>query len=276
MVSSIRSVSGAPAVPFVRRLSPVGKTLVAVGTYAAWTALTWVLEGRIRTLLRPDATIDRLVYTGLANVVVGTVLALWVARAFVASGFTSRAELGFRLSPHSLAAVFLAAALGVAQYVAQQPASTDPVVALNVFAQVLPVSIAELVVCWVLVGGSVAALLRRRGRDGRVSDGVALLVASAFFGVYHFAHSPPFNSPEMVGLLTVVSVGTGLFYFVGRSAYGALVFHNFLALVGVVASLADAGRLGAYQEPLAPLLATALVALAALVGTERAFVRDPT
>jgi len=61
----------------------------------------------------------------------------------------------------------------------------------------------------------------------------------------------------MVGLLTVVGVGTGLIYFVGGSFYGALIFHNFMALFGIVSSLADAGQLGTYQQPLVPLLVTA-------------------
>jgi len=65
----------------------------------------------------------------------------------------------------------------------------------------------------------------------------------------------------MVGLLTVVGVGTGLIYFVGGSFYGALIFHNFMALFGIVSSLADAGQLGTYQQPLVPLLVTALVTL---------------
>ncbi|WP_458188189.1 hypothetical protein [Haladaptatus sp. NG-WS-4] len=247
-----------------------------MGTYVVWTAMTWLLEGRIRTFLRPNAVTDRLVYTGVANVLVGTVLALLVVREFVASDFTSRSALGFRSVPRTLIAVLVAGILGYTLYVVQQPPTTDPVVVTNVFAQVLPVSIAEVVVCWVVVGGSVAALLGHRGLNRYIARGSALVISSILFGVYHFAHSPPFNTVEMVGLLTIVGVGTGLFFFVGRSFYGALVFHNFMALFGIVSSLADAGQLETYQQPLAPLLATALVALIVLVGMERLFVHRST
>ena len=212
-------------------------------------------------------------YTGVANVAVGTILALLLVREFVDSEFVSRAQLGFRSVPRTLAAVLLAGILGFALYAFQQPPTTDPVVVLNVFAQMLPVSIAEVVVCWVVVGGSVVASLRSRGLNEYLARGSALVLASVLFGVYHFAHSPPFNSLEMVGLLTVVGVGTGVIYFVGGSFYGALVFHNFMALFGIVSSLADAGQLGTYQQPLVPLLATALVALVVLVGIERLFDR---
>lgn len=274
MVSVINSLRNVVHLLPIRRFSPLTKTVVAVGAYAVWTATTWLLEGRIQTLLRPEATVDRVVYTGVANVLVGTILALWLVREFVASGFVSRRELGFQSLPRTIGAVLVAGVLGIAVYLLQQPPSTDPVVVVNAFAQVLPVSIAELVICWIVVGGSVAALLRHRGVGNRLADGVALVVASALFGVYHFAHSPPFNTPEMVGLLTLVSVGTGLFYFVGHSVYGALVFHNFLALFGVTTALLEADQLGTYQEFVAPLLVTAVVAAAILIAMDVFAVRS--
>jgi hypothetical protein len=59
----------------------------------------------------------------------------------------------------------------------------------------------------------------------------------------------------MVGLLTLVSVGTGLVFF------------------GVASALADAGRLGTYREPVVPFLVTGSVALLVFVVAERIEVR---
>ncbi|AZH26644.1 hypothetical protein [Haloplanus aerogenes] len=252
----------------LRTLSPRGKVAVAVGTYLLWALTTWTLEGRLLTLQRPEATLDRLLYTGVANVLIGTLFACWIARTFVDAGFTTRARLGLRSVRRTLLASAVGAGAGVALYVAQGPPTTDPVVTLNAFSQVLPVSIAELAVCWLLVGGSVEAALRTRVPDAVARAG-ALVVASALFGLYHVAHSPPFNTVETIALLTVVSLGTGAFFFVGRSAYGALVFHNFLALFGVTSALAAAGRLAAYRAPVWPLLVTGVVALLVFVGAER-------
>lgn len=168
-------------------------------------------------------------------------------RAFVASGFVTGRDLGFGSLSRTLGTAGVAGVLGLGAYLLQRPPSTDPVVVVNAFAQVLPVSIAEVVVCWVVVGGSVAALVRHRGLSEWVADGTALVVASVLFGVYHFAHSPPFNTVGMVGVLTLVSVGTGLFYFVGGSTDGALVFHNFLAVFGVTTALVEAGRSAALR-----------------------------
>lgn len=270
-----RPAQGPPRSPFLRQLSPLRKGAVAVAVYALWTALTWLLEGRIQTLLRPEAVLDRLVYTGVANVLVGSILALLVVREYVASGFTARSRLGFQGIPRTLVTAVVGGGLGFALYLLQGPPTTDPVVLANVFAQVLPVSIAEVVICWVLVGGSVASLLRDRGVNGYLADVTALVVSSVLFGGYHVAHSPPFNTVAMVGLLTVVGLGTGVVYFVGGTFYGALAFHNVMALFGVVSSLADAGQIGTFEQPILPLLATAIVALVVVVGMERVFVRDP-
>ncbi|WP_435346248.1 hypothetical protein [Haloarchaeobius sp. HRN-SO-5] len=258
----------------VRRwLSPSRAVVLAAGTYLLWTAVTYLLEGRIRTLLRPEAATDRLVYAVVANVLVGTVLALWVVRQFVASGLVTRDRLGFGPPVRTAVTVLVAGVVGLGSFLLQDPPSTDPVVVGNAFAQVLSVSIAELVVCWVVLGGTLEAALRHRGLSGPLATALALVTASVAFGLYHVAHSPPFDQPATMALLTVVGVGTGLFFFVGRSTYGALVFHNFMALFGVTRALAAAGRLDAYRSQQVPILAMALVSTVVLVVSERVLVR---
>ena len=102
----------------------------------------------------------------------------------------------------------------------------DPVILASAFAQVLVVSIAEIVVCWVLFD----AVLRNALGPGFVSAGIAVVFAALAFGVYHFAHSPPFNTLSMVVLLSGVGVATGLFFFLGRDLYGPIVLHNAFAI----------------------------------------------
>lgn len=54
---------------------------------------------------------------------------------------------------------------------------------------------------------SVAALLRDPGASDTLVSGVALVVASVLFEVYHVVHCPPFNTAEITGLLALVSGG---------------------------------------------------------------------
>ncbi|MDX1744711.1 MAG: hypothetical protein R3324_02140 [Halobacteriales archaeon] len=255
-------------------LTPGQRVTVALGLYVAWTALTWLLEGRILTFLRPEATMDRLIYTGVTNLVVGTLLALWVVGRVLTESPVRPPRLGLQSASRTVMGVTVAGLLGLVMYVAQGPPTSNPVVVMNAFAQVLPVSIAEVVVCWMLVGSSVEAWLRDRGTRSMVAILASIFTSSVLFGLYHLAHSPPFNSPRMIALLTVVGVGTGAFYFGARTFYGALVFHNFMALFGVTAALAAAGQLGTFGRPVLPLIATATVALFILVGAEHRFIRS--
>lgn len=87
VVSIAQTARGALDLPYLRRLSPLWKTVAAVGVYATWTAVTWFLEGRIQTSLRPEAVADRLIYTGVANLLIGSILALLVVAEFVDSLF---------------------------------------------------------------------------------------------------------------------------------------------------------------------------------------------
>lgn len=105
-------------------------------------------------------------------------------------------------------------------------------------------------------------MLRPRGRA--VSVVGAALVASVLFGLYHFAHSAPFNTVEMVALLTVVGLVTSAFFFVARDVYATIVFHNFLGMFGVVQALSASGRLEAFTAVQAPLVVMALATVAVL------------
>jgi hypothetical protein len=234
-----------------------------VALYVVWTALTYALEGRLRTLLRPDAVLLRFIYAIAANLVVGTVGALWLARRYVTARAVRARWLGADGGVRSVIAIVCAVLAGVGLYAAQQPPSARPVVILNGFAQVLVVSIAEVLVCWVVIGAGVQVLLRGRGRLRRTA--AAGIVSALAFGLYHYAHSPPFNTMQMVALLTVIGLATSLFFALSRDVYGTIVFHNFLALTGVLRALDRAGSLATFSRPQPALLGMAAVAATTLV-----------
>jgi hypothetical protein len=60
---------------------------------------------------------------------------------------------------------------------------------------------------------------------------VGAAVAIVLFGLYHFAHSPPFNQPNMVIILMYPSLLTSIVYFVVRDIYTAkyfIIFRHYL------------------------------------------------
>ena len=219
--------------------------LIPLGAYLVWVLSTHMLEGRISLLQEPDP-VGRLIYTIVANILIGVILSIWLLRPSIKSKFCSLSQLGFRPIKRTLIAVTFASVLGLLLFGIQGPSSYNPVVIINVFAQTLPTSIAEVLVCWVLVGVAFESLLLTRKSIYNSNKGkkiiptvIAAVVTSILFGVYHFAHSAPFNQPSMVLLLMYPGVVTSLVYFMGRDVYATIIFHNFQALIGVMASISN-------------------------------------
>lgn len=248
-----------------------GPLIWALALYVLWTSATYLLEGRPRTFLQPEAVGLRLVYVVAANLIVGIGLSILVVRRLRSGGVATLRQLGFRRMSRTAASILLALILGFGGYVAQDPPSLNSVVVLNGFAQVLAVSIAEVLVCWIVVGRSIEAALRGRGRGVKWAG--PLLASAVLFGVYHYAHSPPFNTHEMVVFLSAIGLVTGAFFLVSREVYGTIVFHNFLALFGVLEALEEAGTLEVYAEPQVPILVTAAVAVGTLLFLDWAGLR---
>jgi len=240
--------------------------------YALWSITTYFLEGRILTLLRPEAALDRVIYTVVANILIGIVIAFLVIRFSIASGAASRHQLGFSSLRRTVAVVIIAGLTGLGTLIMLlKVPSLNPQVLLNGYAQVLTVSVAEIMVCWAAVGTSFKSSARKFGEIQAVLMGIT--AASIFFGVYHLAHSPPFNEPAMVLRLILVGVVTSLVYFILRDIYAAIAFHNFLGTIGVLQALNASGNLSAYQEPQYHLIFTALLSIAVLIALDIIFIR---
>jgi hypothetical protein len=241
-----------------------GTLTLAFALYLLWVLVTYLLEGRILTLQRPEATGARLVYALVANILIGIGGSVLVVRLLSNLGTITFQQAGFRGLQHAGVAVVVGVALGSVFYLVQGAPSLNPVVVLNAYAQVLVVSAAEVLVCWAVVGSVSESLLQDRGRW--VSAILAAIVASVLFGVYHFAHSPPFNTVGLVVLLTVIGLMTSAFFFVSRDIYGTIAFHNFLGSLGVIRALDASGSLASFERPVVPLLVIAVLAIAALIA----------
>jgi hypothetical protein len=139
---------------------------------------------------------------------------------------------------------------------------------MNGYAQVLTVSIAEVVVCWVLVGASFEALAKSKGKFLSLPAGI--LAATVLFSVYHVGHSAPFNEIKMMLVLLVPGIVTSLFYFVSREIYATILFHNFQGTFGVLSNLENPENL---NRPLYPLYFLAIFAVVALITADRLLVR---
>lgn len=235
--------------------------LIALVVYLIWTTATYLFEGRVNMMARPTP-VGRALYVLIANVAIGIGLAGWALRSSLVSGALAPRDLGFRSVRRTAIAVLITGAVGFGLFLLQNPPSRNPIVMLNVFAQVLTVSIAEIVVCWALIGVTFERLIRSRGHWTSLIVGIA--AADLFFGVYHFAHSAPFNQLQMVLFLMVPGLVTSLVYFLGRDIYAAVIIQNFLGMLGVMQNI----DVAFFSRPLYPLYALVLVSVLALVGLD--------
>lgn len=239
---------------------------MSLGVYLLWCAATYWFEGRLGLTLHPTVR-GRMSYTIVANTVIGIVVAALAIRAVMQLGLTSLTQLGFRSARRTALAVVLAAVAGAALFIQAVPDARDPLVILNAFKNLVVTSIAELLVCWVLIGGTVEALLRPRGR--MLATIGATLVATLLFAVYHYAHSAPFNQLPLVLLMLMPGLVVSLIYFLGRDLYATVIAQNFLAMIG----LWQNGDPAFQSELHLPLYLVALGAIVTLVAADLLIIR---
>lgn len=244
----------------------------ALAVYLAWVAATGLLERLPGTLLHPQAVGLRLAYVGVANLILGIVAPVWLIRSLVRAGHGKAGDFGFSGAGRTFLGAAAGAAAGYLIFALQQAGRIEPTAFLNVFFQVWAVSVAEIVVCWGLVGTTVFLALRPWSRAGAWL--IAAGVASVLFGAYHFAHSAPFNEPRMVLFLTGIGLATSAWRFVSRDLYGSAVFHNFFGVTGVLAALNAGGAVPADSIAL-PLAASAAAVTAALIFADFIWIRRP-
>jgi hypothetical protein len=224
------------------------------------------LEGHINLVHNPTPA-GRAIYVLIANVVIGIGLTMWALQMFVGSNIANAKQLGFRSLKRTIVAGLIAFAVGGGLFLLQNPPSRNPLVLFNGFAQVLPVSIAEVVVCWAVIGGSFEAWGRSKGKA--IGIIVGIVAADFLFGIYHFAHSAPFNQAWMVFFLMIPGLITSLVYFLGRDIYAAIIFHNFLGMTGVMQNV-DLER---FSQPLIPLYVLMIISVVVLVIADNFFIR---
>ncbi|TFG24405.1 MAG: hypothetical protein EU529_04355 [Promethearchaeota archaeon] len=247
--------------------------LKALAIFGIWMLLTYLLEGMLLTLQRPDATMNRMLYTFIANIVFGTIIGIYFIHYNLKSYDFSKEEYGFRSISFTLNSIIIGFLAGLGLYFAQNPPTYDPVIIANGFAQVLVVSIAEIIICWAIVG-TISKHITKKKIGKILSVIFAVTISSILFGLYHFAHSPPFNTINMFIMLTIVGVVfTSIYYFIVKDIYGTIVFHNFLGVLGVLNALKQSGNLTAYTTPIVPLFITAGIALLILVLMDYFFIR---
>ncbi len=234
-----------------------------VALYVLWMLVTFRLEGMFRTLFRPKAVGKNVFYNIVVNLIIGTVFAGWLLRSHINHGIITEQIAGFANLQQTLVAVAIGFTLGLLLHFLQNPPARTFVVLLNGFFRALPIAVAEILICWALIGSYAEAMFHRLGLP--LPTVLAGLVAALLFGVYHIAHSPPFNSVRMIQQLSLIGLLTSAFFFLTRDVYGTIVFHNFIGMHLVLWASRQHDIIEQYQTTRWIHLTTAIASLGLLI-----------
>src|SRR5215213_8849734 len=151
------------------RNPPLKLIAIALSIYIIWVAATYLLEGRIHLFQKVDP-IGRMTFVVIANIAIGTVLSAIAIRYLLKAQLVKPQQLGLNKSQLRTAAVIASAAAGgLALFLLQNPRTLEPIVVFNVFMQALPVSIAEVMICWALIGSSFESIAKNNNKGKIIS-----------------------------------------------------------------------------------------------------------
>jgi hypothetical protein len=233
--------------------------IIPVLVYVAWILEIFLFEGEVHLFLVPEPA-GLLLYTVVAGILVGMVVPVLLMRRAFLFGEVNMLQFGFRSMNRTLAAVALTGVLLYGILILTNPFGPDKQAFAALFLLLLPTGIAAVMVCWVLVGTHLQALVR--GGGAVLSVPVGIVMTSILFAAAALSMVPDAGLPQS----GVAYIGAGgivaVFFFAVRDVWAtALVVTS--CLVYLLAGRLDAALL---KEALPLLAVTALLAAGTLAG----------
>lgn len=261
-------------IPYFRALSPLQKGILRLLVIplllcGVWLCEVFLLDGS-RALMADPLPLPLLLYTLISCIATGILIPVLVIRRSFASGAVIMDQVGFRPLRRTIAASLVTVAVLLATALVLLPPGTDRIVAALHFLLLLPTGIASVMVCWVLVGTHLQALVRAGGPLVSISAGV--IITAVLFALVTRAATPPADPAGTTLPALMTGILIALFYFAVRDVYAV----SFALTAGM--ALLYSGRTGpavlAGSRPI--ILFCAAATLLALVMVHLCFSRRYT
>jgi hypothetical protein len=189
--------------------------------YFVWVLETYLLEGSIG-LFSHFQPLQFVLYAVFANCIMGIMVPVLFLRSAFRSGAVNMFQIGFRSLRRTVLFSALTALSGYLFLVTFTPFGTRHTSLFDMFLFILPLAVAEVMTCWVLVGTHVQAYLRKGGSAASITLGV--VVTAFLFMISFAAHSPPLNQPDVLLTSGVIGAAAALFFFAVRDVYASVIF----------------------------------------------------
>jgi hypothetical protein len=190
--------------------------VIPLTVYAAWLLEIFLLEGSMDLFKRFDPPL-LFSYTLIACILTGTVVPLLCVRTAFVSGSVNLFQIGFRSFRRTIMACIFTGIICYAAVIFLNPFGTDRFAFVNAFLFLLPGAIASVMICWVLVGTHVQALVRSGGMV--ISISVGIMVTALLFGMTVFAYFPSALRQDIFFSSVFIGIIAAAFFFAVRDVY---------------------------------------------------------
>ncbi len=194
--------------------------LIPLLVYCAWLAEIYLLEGGGSLLANPDILPLHL-YTVIGCILTGMVVVVWIVIRSFRTLDVTLLQIGFRSVKRTIVTCTLALAAACFVIMVSGMDSTHPASFPALFCLYLPTGIAAVMVCWVLVGTHLQALIRAGGPA--LSIPVGVVITAILFGLTTLVLTPvPGRADPLVGAI-LLGLLTALFFFSVRDVYATSI-----------------------------------------------------
>lgn len=215
------TVYGSPEYKIASRNAVIRLLVIPVLVYIIWILEIYLFGGGSVHVFTYPAGPSLALYTLVACILVGLIVPVFLMRRAFISGAVNMFQFGFRSLRRTIPAVVLT---GLALYgcvLLLTPPGPVREGFTQSFLLMLPTGIAAVMLCWVLVGTHVQALVRHGG--AAISIPVGIVVTGILFGLAMFVLVPVPRSPDLISLYLGAGMLMALFFFAVRDIYATSI-----------------------------------------------------
>ena len=235
--------------------------------YCAWLAEIFLLEGN-RALFLAPAPLPLALYTVIGCILTGMLIPILIIRRSFLSGAVNMLQIGFRPLKRTVAACTLTAVMSLLVALLIVPTASLRSALPGFFLLYLPTGIAAAMICWVLVGTHLQALVRSGGAIVSIPTGI--VITALLFGLTTEVHTPSPSLPDPLGTGILLGMVVALFFFAVRDVYATSI----VLTTGMVLLFSARTGAGVPDGLLPGVLFSAFLAVFALLAIHAYFSRN--
>jgi hypothetical protein len=194
--------------------------IIPVLVYAVWVLECFLFGGAVHLFSAPAGPALAL-YTVVSCILTGLVVPVFLLRRAFVSGAATMFQFGFRSPRRTILVTALTCfALYGCVLLVSLPGSGQTF-SWQSFLLMLPTGIASVMICWVMAGTHVQALVRSGGAV--ISIPVGVVVTGILFALAMLLLVPVQRSPDLLSWYIIAGMSGALFFFAVRDIYATCI-----------------------------------------------------